>query len=226
MQQNPTHSGSPSSPRRGPDDGLLAQWATAARHGDRDAADRLLAAARPRLTRMALAFGAAPDDVPDLVQDVLIVAWRRLEDFDPARGSFIAWLAGGLHGRVANLRRGAGRLGLFLDRLRDAVQATPQEERPQEKVDARMTLDRLLQSLAPRQRDVVALYELGGLSGKETARVLGIGEAAVRSIARDARQALKAAADQEERRSASSTGGRLLPFVAGRPTRLERGNPS
>ena len=57
-------------------------------------------------------------------------------------------------------------------------------------VEARLTLRRLLAGLTPRQREVVALYEIGGLSASEAAVTLGLTEAGVRSIARDARRKL------------------------------------
>ena len=65
---------------RFPDRGLadpLAALAFAAGQGQAEAAERLLAALRPRLTRIALAVGAPPDDVPDLVQETLVAAHRR-----------------------------------------------------------------------------------------------------------------------------------------------------
>lgn len=164
-----------------------------ARAGDRRAQEAMLELARPRLVRMALAFGAPPDDVPDLVQEVLIGAWRNFEALDPDKGSFLSWVARGLHGRVANLRRGHGRRTHFFDRWRH--ESEDGSEEPHSAVDARLTLAKLVGSLSPRQRDIVALYELGGLSGKETANVLGIRESAVRSIARDARKALTRTAE-------------------------------
>ena len=188
---------SSSDPR--PGDGFLETLAETAHRGDRHALEQLLSAAEPRLTRMALAFGASPDDAPDLVQEVLLAAWRRFDDFDPRKGTFLAWIAGGLHGRVSNLRRGAGRRETFLGRFRD--ESDGEFSLPHGAVEARITLARLVSALSSRQREVVALYELGGLSGKETASLLGIGEAAVRSIARDARGQLKAAARRAERPS-------------------------
>ena len=172
----------------------LDALAVAARDGDRRALESLLFESEPRLIRLALAFGAPPDDAPDLVQEALLAAWRNLQDFDPAKGSFLAWVASGIRGRVLNLRRGRGRRQSFFDRFRD--QAEPEGERPHGAVDARMTLVKLLDALTPRQREVVGLYELGGFSGRETAGILGIAEASVRSIARDARAQLKIAAQQ------------------------------
>jgi len=176
----------------------LQSLALAARDGDSRAFDELFCAARPRLVRMALAFGAAPDDAPDLAQEALLGAWRNLADFDPERGTFLAWLASGLRGRVINLHRGEGRRDRFCGQLRNDLGPAPLEDHRGDAIEARMTLARLLACLTERQREVVALYELGGLSGLETATLLGIGEAAVRSIARDARLALKAAARELE----------------------------
>lgn len=53
--------------------------------------DDALAAARPRLVRRARAWGVAPDDADDAVQEALLVAWRRLDHLrSPER--FDAWL--------------------------------------------------------------------------------------------------------------------------------------
>ena len=53
--------------------------------------DQVLAAARPRLMRLAYARGVAPDEVDDAVQEALLVAWRRLDHLrSPER--FDAWL--------------------------------------------------------------------------------------------------------------------------------------
>jgi RNA polymerase sigma factor (sigma-70 family) len=57
-------------------------------------------------------------------------------------------------------------------------------------VEARLTLHRLLEQLTRRQREVVALYEIDGLSAEEVSRILEITAAGVRSLARDARRKL------------------------------------
>lgn len=178
-----------------------------ARAGDRGAQEAMLEQARPRLVRMALAFGAPPDDVPDLVQEVLLGAWRNFDALDPDKGTFLSWVARGLHGRVANLRRGHGRRSHFFDRWRQESEGD--SEQPHGAVEARLTLAKLVDCLSPRQRDVIALYELGGLSGKETAQVLGIRESAVRSIARDARKALTRSAEERATKHKTANSRRI-----------------
>ena len=174
----------------------LAELAAAAAAGDADASERLADAAWPRLNRIALALGVPPDDAPDLVQDVLLSAWRNLDRFDPARGSFVGWLVPGLRGRAQNRLRAGGRRVRFLEKLR--IVAPRQHRGERNAVDARLTLGKLLNVLTPRQREVVALYEIEGMSSKETARVLEISEAGVRSVARDARRRLRDAARRLE----------------------------
>ena len=190
----------------------LQSLALAARDGDGRAYEELFRATQPRLVRMALAFGAPPEDAPDLAQEALLGAWRNLADFDPERGTFLAWIAGGLRGRAINLHRGDDRRDRFVGRLQSSFGDLPSENHRGEAIEARMTLSKLLQCLSQRQREVVALYELGGLSGLETALLLGIGEAAVRSIARDAREALKKAAREIEaqRLSPANTSSRRV----------------
>ncbi|MEM7582263.1 MAG: sigma-70 family RNA polymerase sigma factor [Acidobacteriota bacterium] len=169
-----------------------------AQAGDAAAADRLYELARQRLTRIALALGAPPDDVPDLVQEVLVAAWRNLERFDPDSGSFVGWLVPGLRGRVHNRGRANGRRQRFLGRLRELVPWRSSAPATQGAVEARMTLERLLEGLTDRQREVVALYEIEGLSAQETASLLGMTAAGVRSIARDARLRLRREAERRD----------------------------
>lgn len=175
-----------------PGDGArLEDLAAAAQAGDGAAADALYRGAHARLTRIALALGASPDDTPDLVQEALLAGWRHLERFDPRQGSFVGWLVPGLKGRLLNRRRGVGRKLGFLERFGRA-QPSPEgaAQQTRDALEARLTVSKLLAGLTDRQREVVALYELGGLSARETASLLGIGESGVRSIARDARRRL------------------------------------
>jgi RNA polymerase sigma-70 factor (ECF subfamily) len=188
----------------------LAGLAAEAGHGRAEAAERLFAALRPRLTRIALALGAPPDDVPDLVQETLVAALRALPRFDPERGRVEGWAATILVRRVRNLARGHRRMARALaafGRPR-AMPAFRERTAPDDvaALDARLTLERLLGALTAEQREIVALYEIAEWSADEVAAALGIAPTTVRSIARDARRRLAqeaqrlAARDQEARR--------------------------
>lgn len=163
----------------------LPSWVAAAREGDEAAADRLYSEVRPGLLRTALALGVDPDRAADLVQETLWSAHRNLHRFDPAKASFPGWLGMILVRRVRNRWRGLARRKRLLDALR-WVRPTVSPAGP-EAVEARLTLRRLLEGLTPRQREVVALYEIAGLGADEVARLMGISPAGVRSLARDAR---------------------------------------
>jgi RNA polymerase sigma-70 factor, ECF subfamily len=76
--------------------------------------ERLYARARAPLARY-LATGAAPDDVEDLVAEVLAVAWRRLEDIPP--DAELPWLFGIARRVLANHRRADGRFDRLVERL-------------------------------------------------------------------------------------------------------------
>jgi RNA polymerase sigma-70 factor (ECF subfamily) len=188
----------------------LAALASQAGRGHAEAAEQLFAALRPRLTRIALAVGAPPDDVPDLVQETLVAAHRALPRFDPERGRVEAWAATILVRRARNLARGHRRLALALASFgRPRTARARIDTRVPDDVaalDARLTLTRLLDALTAEQREIVALYEIAEWSAEEVAAALGIAPTTVRSIARDARRRLAqearrlAAHDQEARR--------------------------
>jgi RNA polymerase sigma-70 factor (ECF subfamily) len=171
--------------------GGLLPLVRAVREGDRAAADRLYAAVRPRLLRVALALGTDPETAADTVQESLWAAHRNLHRFDAGRASFEGWLSVILLRRLSNRRRAA----LRVRRLLAALRCLPPRQGGQgaRAIEARLTLDRLLRRLTPRQREVIALYEIGELSAAEVARALDLTPGGVRSIARDARRRLREA---------------------------------
>lgn len=159
-----------------------------ARTGDTAAADRLFAQARPYLLRVALVLGCDPDSAPDVVQETLLQGHARLQSYDRTRGSFKGWLAVILSRRVKNLRRDQARRFRFLERFSQVIRK--EQAPPARVVEARLTLRRLMRRLTGRQRQVVALYHIGGLRADEVAACLGMTAAGVRSTARDARTRL------------------------------------
>ena len=174
----------------GDDADPLAALVEAARGGDEAATGRLYAHVRPRLLRIALALGVDPDAAADLVQETLWSAHKNLGRFDAARASFEGWLGTILVRRARNRWRSLARGRRLLKAF--AASARTTSEPGSHAVEARLTLSRLVEQLTRRQREVVALYEIDGLSAGEVADILGISAAGVRSIARDARRRLAA----------------------------------
>lgn len=168
----------------------LDRLAVAARDGNADAREALWLTVRPRLVRIARGAGVFPTDVPDLVQDAVVAADQSLEGFHPEKGPFRSWMIAILRNLRSNLRRSRARRTVALAGLRRQPRSNGNGKGRLGPIEARLQLDRLLPVLSRRQRTVLILYEIGGLSAYETALILGITPAGVRSIAREARQKL------------------------------------
>ena len=132
--------------------------------------------------------------VPDVVADVFVVAWRRLDDLPSAP---LPWLLGVARKTVANHLRSARRRSALLERLH-AV------ERPSS-VDASHTEPALaaLASLRERDREALRLIAWEGLSREEAASVLGCSTAAFRVRLHRARTRLSRALDASAAGSSS-----------------------
>lgn len=97
--------------------------------------------------------------VEDLFQETVLIAWRRLPDFERTR-PFGPWLRGIARNLVLDWRSRAGRMQLSdpatLDQIERSVQAL--ERRPGDSFDDRIRiLDECIQALAPDQAEVVHL---------------------------------------------------------------------
>lgn len=106
---------------------------------------------------------AAADDV---LGDVLLVMWRRIDDI-PADYP-VAWCYGVAHGCLANSVRGARRQQQLLRRLSQV--AGPAVSPPSEDTD----LDAALGDLTPVDRELLRLWAWEELAPREIAMVLGI----------------------------------------------------
>ena len=153
------------------------------------AADRLWGSQVPRLLRAALALGLPPAEAPDVVQESMLAAFRALHRFRPDKGSFEAWTHAILLRRCANWRRARGRFLRAVASLgRDS---RPRPAAPDQQLDARRMLERMLEGLSATQRRIWTLMEISGLGTEEVARMLRIREATVRSHLRHARASLR-----------------------------------
>ena len=172
----------------------LDDTAIAARADDRLARNTLWVVARPHIERIALATGSRIDDLPDLVQETLLAAHRYLHSFDPARGSFRAWLVTILFHVRKNLMVRRARRRRLLEALHQAPRCEntvpPGSDTLLAGAEISLELHTLLTALSDRQRTVLVLFWIGGLGSAEIGRALGMTAAGARSIARDARRKL------------------------------------
>ena len=131
---------------------------------------RLRAFLRRRLTR-------APDEVEDLLQEILLAVHNQRHSYDPAQ-PLTAWLHAIARYKLVDCLRRRGRRELLHDALDDAPELLAAAD--EEARDARRDLAKLLQTLPPRQRLPIECVKLEGLSVAEAAHRLAMSESAVK----------------------------------------------
>ncbi|MDC0723459.1 RNA polymerase sigma factor [Nannocystis bainbridge] len=134
-------------------------------------------------------FGVPGGTVDDVVQEVFLTAYRRLEELH-FEVSPRAWLFGVTRRVAFRHRRGAARLARRHAAF--AELARPQAAAPQQRHDDAQLLTRVLGELADGNRTVWEMTELLGMSAPEIASELGLPVNTVYSRLRLARQQLQA----------------------------------
>ena len=137
---------------------------------------------RPHLPAMArLAARLAPSaERDDVVQEAMIRAWRKRDQFDPRRGTPGAWLLAITADQARQARRRQRPIGQIADlpaRVRSA--------------DDVVDVEHAIADLPPRQRLAIDCFYFAGLSVAETAAVMHCAEGTVKSTLSDARQRLR-----------------------------------
>lgn len=123
--------------------------------------------------RAARRLGIAPSDVDDVVQETFTVAFRHIDSFE--QGRMTTWLFRLVSNVVSNRHRSRRVREGFLALLgRAPVVHQKSPEAAWESKEAQETVHRVLARLAPKKRDVFALFELEGLSGEEISELLDV----------------------------------------------------
>jgi RNA polymerase sigma-70 factor (ECF subfamily) len=155
----------------------------------------------PFVWRSVLRLGVPPAQADDVVQEVFVVAYRRLADFE-GRSSLKTWLYG-IALRVVRAHRArwrrAGATQVFDAEQVRAPDAARPDERAQNAEAARLVAA-LLDGLDDDQREVFVLAELDELSAPEIAEILGVKLNTVYSRLRLARAAFGEAAARHRAR--------------------------
>jgi RNA polymerase sigma-70 factor (ECF subfamily) len=132
----------------------------------------------PVMSLLASRF-AGRTERDDVVQDALMNAWAKRHQFNPARGTLRAWLLA----ITANAARRRRRETPARSGRVDVTGPDP---------DARLDVERAMQSLTPRERLAVDCFYFAGLSVDETAAVMACSAGTVKSTLSSARGRLRA----------------------------------
>ncbi|MCP2350269.1 RNA polymerase sigma-70 factor (ECF subfamily) [Nonomuraea roseoviolacea subsp. carminata] len=138
-----------------------------------------------------------PDHAEDVAADTFLIAFRKRGQYDPSRASVRAWLFGIATKLVGRHRRQEARALRALGRHGPGAESAPgHEDRVSAQVSAQSLRPELAAALAGlhrRDRDVVLLVALAGLSHEEIATALDIPYGTVGSRLSRARRKLRAA---------------------------------
>lgn len=143
------------------------------RAGDQSAWRQLYELHFDFVLRSSRHLGIPSAELDDVVQETFVVAFRRLDSF--TTGRFSTWL----YRIVANLvssrlrRRRVRDALLSLFGRGEADRVAPGPDHAYQAREAQDEVSAVLSKMAPKKREVFALYELEGLSGDEIAERVG-----------------------------------------------------
>lgn len=157
----------------------------AALAGEPEATGTLFVWIHPAIVRYCRArigrTGAAYSSADDVAQEVCLAVLGALPRYDDDPQSFLPFVYGIAAHKVADHYRKAGRdKSEPSAEVPDGIDLEGTPEQQTLRNDTRSRLTRLLNTLAPRQRDILVLRLVVGLSAQETAAAIGLTATAVR----------------------------------------------
>jgi RNA polymerase sigma-70 factor (ECF subfamily) len=180
-----------------------ARLIAAARRGERKALNQLLQQASEPAYRFSRSFCRDPHEAEDLAQDVMATLLRTLRTF---RGdsSLSTWTYTVARRACARRKKRHARQQPLDPTSLEKLAAPASEAGPHQRLERRQlgqALERAIASLPADQREVIVLRDVEGLPAAEVAKIVGIGERAVKSRLHRARLVLRE---------------KLAPYVTGR----------
>jgi len=148
------------------------------------------------LWRSAAGLGVPADAREDIVQEVMLVVHRRLDQFE-WRSSVKTWLFGILYNVVANYRRSVRRKGITVEIPETARSEGDPQSAAIDREDLRF-VQAFLESLADEPRGVFVAFFLERMSAPETAEATGLSIESVYSSVRTLKRRFRAALTRRE----------------------------
>jgi RNA polymerase sigma-70 factor (ECF subfamily) len=166
--------------------------------GDRDALREVLETIRPIVVRYCRArvgaFERSGLSADDVAQEVCLAAVMALPRYRDRGRPFLAFVYGIAAHKVADAYRAVGRdLSYVTDTVPERWSAEPGPEQAAIDADSVTRMSELLEILPDKQREILILRVVVGLSAKETAEAVGSTAGAVRVAQHRALARLKSA---------------------------------
>ena len=158
---------------------------TAAMAGDRNAVGRVLTIIRPLVVRYCRARLGAPDrssaSADDVAQEVCLAVLTALPGYRVQGKPFLAFVYGIAAHKVIDAHRASARnRSEPVADVPDSVEAADGPEQRALRVELSGEMGRLLDQLPDKQREILVLRVVVGLSAEETAEAVGSTPGAVR----------------------------------------------
>lgn len=141
--------------------------------GDAAAMTELVGRFGPGLSRLIGYLTAWHADADDILQEVLLTAWRKAHTFQ-GKGSLEGWLRRLAVNQCKNHRRARATFEQFLQHFAYRRQEATPREIPDYAEDPTVNVQRALSQLKSSDRAVLVLFYLEQLSGDQVARALDV----------------------------------------------------
>ena len=160
------------------------------RDGDVAAFDEIVKAYMRQVFQVAYRVVGHREDAEDLVQDCFLAAFQYLDSYDVDR-PFGPWITRIVLNRGANLRRSRARRATEPET--DAVSPAPSALDEATRAEAREKLAEVMATLNERQRMIVTMFDVDGMTSTEIGEQLDLAPGTVRWHLHEARRVLRVA---------------------------------
>lgn len=160
------------------------------REGDSSAFDEIVKAYMRQVFQVAYRVVGHREDAEDLVQDCFLAAYQYLDSYDVDR-PFGPWITRIVLNRGANLRRSRARRATEPET--DAVSPAPSALDEATRAEAREKLVEVMATLNERQRMIVTMFDVDGMTSTEIGERLELAPGTVRWHLHEARRVLRSA---------------------------------
>ena len=161
--------------------------------GDADAFGTLVERYEAKLLRYGRKFLAAHEDIQDIVQDVFISAYQNIQSFD-LKQRFSPWIYRIAHNAFVNEFRKRKRSPLVFvdfDTLISHPTYVDPKHAEEEQEETKRMIEKSLEGISEKYREVLILYYVEDLSYKEIAEILQVPTGTVGIRIKRAKEALR-----------------------------------